>query len=257
MRTHSQRNVPAILVLSLFTVALSAGACSRTATPATMPPAEEIAQVPTMARVTARLIPHPVAGQEACSLCHGEGDLLPLPADHADRSDDTCLACHDVEPALAQVAGGSAAEKGQTTWQQRSGLSCRDCHGMLAEGGFGPALAQSSLDFATFRQRTRTPLSDRMPPVATALDDPAFEKGGTWISDEDLKLVHAWLTGEEPGPSEEPSQEEVAPFIPHALQGQEDCLLCHSAEGAMPIPEDHEGWGNDICLTCHTQEGSK
>lgn len=45
-------------------------------------------------------VPHPVEGREDCLLCHGEGGVKPYPADHAGRTSDTCLQCHQpVAPA--------------------------------------------------------------------------------------------------------------------------------------------------------------
>ena len=143
--------------------------------------------------------------------------------------------------------------KGQAIWQERSGLSCRDCHGYQGEGGFGPSLADTSLDFDTFRQRVRSPRSQRMPPIATAPDDPAMEKSGFWISDDDLRLIQAWLAGVEL----EPTPEAATPPITHGLEGREDCLFCHDADKAMPFPADHQGWGNETCLRCHSLEGNK
>jgi nitrate/TMAO reductase-like tetraheme cytochrome c subunit len=43
-------------------------------------------------------IPHPVAGQEDCLLCHGPEGVRPFPADHADRSNDICTGCHLAPP---------------------------------------------------------------------------------------------------------------------------------------------------------------
>ena len=43
------------------------------------------------------------------------------------------------------------------------------------------------------------------------------------------------------------------PGIPHSVEGQEDCLLCHAegVAGAPEIPEDHEGRPNETCQACH------
>ncbi len=43
---------------------------------------------------TADIIPHPLDGRDDCLLCHGETGLKPYPADHAGRTSDTCLTCH-------------------------------------------------------------------------------------------------------------------------------------------------------------------
>jgi len=47
---------------------------------------------------TADAIPHTIEGRAACRLCHGGGGagIPQFPADHADRADSTCLACHQV-----------------------------------------------------------------------------------------------------------------------------------------------------------------
>ncbi|NIR44756.1 MAG: hypothetical protein GWN99_10660 [Gemmatimonadetes bacterium] len=39
--------------------------------------------------------------------------------------------------------------------------------------------------------------------------------------------------------------------IPHGLEGQEDCGMCHGAEGMKPMPADHEGRDNQYCTLCH------
>ncbi|MBI2861021.1 MAG: NapC/NirT family cytochrome c [Chloroflexi bacterium] len=39
-------------------------------------------------------MPHPVAGQENCLLCHGSSGPIPFPSDHNGRGNDLCLFCH-------------------------------------------------------------------------------------------------------------------------------------------------------------------
>ena len=43
------------------------------------------------------------------------------------------------------------------------------------------------------------------------------------------------------------------PAIPHAVEGQGDCLACHAQgeQEAPRIPADHTGLPKDRCLTCH------
>lgn len=245
-----------VYLIAVVTLVPVLGACSQAVMPSPSPSPTPPDPLPTAARVSARLIPYPVAGREECHLCHGAGEPHAMPADHAGSGDETCTVCHDVQPTPARLAGGSTAEMGQSIWQERAGLSCRNCHGYQGEGGFGPPLADTSLDFNAFKQRTRSPLADLMPPIATAPDDPAIEQSGTWISDDDLRLVHAWLTGVEPEPPE-PTSEAVLSPITHSLDSLEDCLFCHDADKAMPFPNDHQGWSNDICLSCHSAPGDK
>jgi hypothetical protein len=40
------------------------------------------------------VVPHPAEGLEDCLSCHGVDQIVPAPADHEGRTNDTCLACH-------------------------------------------------------------------------------------------------------------------------------------------------------------------
>jgi hypothetical protein len=43
-----------------------------------------------------------------------------------------------------------------------------------------------------------------------------------------------------------------APEIPHALEGLEDCMLCHDPAGeSVPAPADHSDFVSDQCTLCH------
>lgn len=55
-------------------------------------------------------IPHEVAGQSECLICHGEGiaGARKVPADHAGRTDETCLLCHTTK---VQKEPGKEAQK--------------------------------------------------------------------------------------------------------------------------------------------------
>lgn len=44
--------------------------------------------------------------------------------------------------------------------------------------------------------------------------------------------------------------------VPHAVDGHEDCLACHSLEGILPSPADHAGRTNELCGACHVAEKS-
>lgn len=43
-----------------------------------------------------RVIPHDINAQQGCLICHGDGivEARKVPADHAGRTDETCLLCH-------------------------------------------------------------------------------------------------------------------------------------------------------------------
>ena len=40
-------------------------------------------------------VPHTLEGRSECTMCHAEGGLVPFPVDHAGRTSETCLACHE------------------------------------------------------------------------------------------------------------------------------------------------------------------
>ncbi len=43
-----------------------------------------------------------------------------------------------------------------------------------------------------------------------------------------------------------------APEVPHALEGLEDCMLCHDPVGeSVPAPADHSDFVSDQCTLCH------
>lgn len=51
------------------------------------------------------------------------------------------------------------------------------------------------------------------------------------------------------------STSESAPLAqvqtPHSIEGRNDCLSCHGAGGAKPVPPGHLGRDNSTCLVCH------
>lgn len=50
------------------------------------------------------IIPHSLEGRAACSTCHGRAGRRPYPADHLDRPNAACLACHvSAQSSRAQV----------------------------------------------------------------------------------------------------------------------------------------------------------
>lgn len=41
------------------------------------------------------VVPHPLEGRSDCLMCHGPTGFKPFPADHAGRTSNLCLACHE------------------------------------------------------------------------------------------------------------------------------------------------------------------
>ncbi len=44
---------------------------------------------------------------------------------------------------------------------------------------------------------------------------------------------------------------ETIPTIPHDTNDRQECLLCHSTGGVLPIPSNHASYDQKNCLTCH------
>ena len=44
----------------------------------------------------------------------------------------------------------------------------------------------------------------------------------------------------------------TAPTLPHNVEGQENCLMCHDPKGEIkPAPSNHVDYANEQCLLCH------
>ena len=47
------------------------------------------------------------------------------------------------------------------------------------------------------------------------------------------------------------------PAMPHGVEGQEQCLMCHNPEGGMmPAPEGHKDLPVESCLWCHATDAA-
>ena len=45
---------------------------------------------------------------------------------------------------------------------------------------------------------------------------------------------------------------ELAPEMPHEVEGREDCLMCHDPKGEIePAPSNHVDYANEQCTLCH------
>jgi hypothetical protein len=82
--------------------------------------------------VAAPLIPHVVAGQEQCYLCHGKSGLKPVPANHQGRPVESCRICHKPGPVPKSKSdkekfGGPKAVPHAITGPYKN---CLVCHGI-------------------------------------------------------------------------------------------------------------------------------
>lgn len=57
------------------------------------------------------------------------------------------------------------------------------------------------------------------------------------------------------GGTQPAGDDDDAPKVPHPLEGQADCLVCHDTGAFKPFPDDHTGRKADICLSCHQSGG--
>ncbi len=58
-----------------------------------------------------------------------------------------------------------------------------------------------------------------------------------------VSLIPTFIAAQAPPP----------PFIPHPLEGRDECLACHETgvDGAPQVPDDHADRTNDMCPVCH------
>lgn len=47
------------------------------------------------------------------------------------------------------------------------------------------------------------------------------------------------------------------PPIPHSIEGQSDCLACHSSGGVKAVPASHTEFPNQLCTSCHKPAAQK
>lgn len=87
-------------------------------------------------------VPHATAGREDCVPCHGAGQMRPFPADHQGRTNDTCLACHQLNAAATTPLSTSVVPTPISEPMLFGENSCVTCH-----QGLGGASAQNTADW--------------------------------------------------------------------------------------------------------------
>lgn len=202
---------------------------------------------------TCHVGPHePVAAME-CNDCHQSTELwkqveapthqLDLEGGHAQAS---CLGCH-----------------GQT--EQIEGLECAGCHQPPSESHYGSDC-----------ETCHTPTSFQ----EASLPDHPIELTGAHqhascagCHDKDLQTMEFTCKNCHERPENHLPGEcsichtpegwassiafivDLVPQIPHGLDGQEECLMCHDLSGPMtPIPCNHTDYIDGQCILCHKIE---
>jgi cytochrome b subunit of formate dehydrogenase len=169
----------------------------------------------------ARAIPHAVDGKEQCDLCHGAANsLLPLPASHDGRNNQTCQVCH--LPAGSATTSEAGMPKpiphsiSDTIYQD-----CTACHG---QDKIKPAPANHESFTAESCTSCHKPAESGATPEAGA----ASEAGSG---------------GSVTGPKAIPHNTTEAAY--------QDCMACHGAGKIKPVPENHASYTVELCTSCH------
>jgi hypothetical protein len=201
-------------------------------------------------------VPHPTEGREDCLACHGPGGLKPFPEDHTGRTNEMCLACHQVAEGVAPPPvphptegredclachGPGQVKPFPADHAGRSSETCLVCHALSAEGP--PPTPQP--------EPTAT-LPPSVAVVPTPIHEPVMFEENTCITcHRNLGGKHAEIT------------ENWAESV-HAERGV-GCVSCHGgdptqadAEAAMspeagylgPLPKDRIP---GLCGSCHTR----
>jgi hypothetical protein len=200
-------------------------------------------------------VSHPTDGLLAdCLACHSTGQMVPFPADHAGRTNEMCLACHQAaEGALAPAVphptegredclvchGSDQVKPFPADHQGRSSETCLVCHSIGSQAPL-PTPAPTA---------TLPPSAEIVP---TPIHEPVMFEENTCITcHRDLGGKHAQIT-----------QDWVESV--HAQRGV-GCVSCHGgdptqaeAELAMspeagylgPLPKDRIP---GLCGSCHTR----
>lgn len=90
----------------------------------------------------------------------------------------TILALVIIVAACSASSTVPTPSEGATIWAQKP---CHSCHGEKAQGGAGPKLAGTSLNFDQFKKQVRTPRG--VMPASSA----------SQVSDNDLQSIYSWL----------------------------------------------------------------
>jgi hypothetical protein len=197
-------------------------------------------------------IPHPLEGRATCLGCHEDGLLGAdeVPADHAGRTNETCLSCHQpamttpvapTETSSAPTAGATSSVAATPAVSEGPPAiphplagrdACLACH----EAGLAGA------------PKVPADHAGRTNDICRGCHQPAMAAEAT-----PAETTPAPTAGATPSKAATPEALVGPPAIPHPLAGRDDCLACHreGIGGAPQIPPDHAGRTSDVCQGCH------
>lgn len=202
---------------------------------------------------------HATEGRAECLTCHEGG----LPEDHATRTSDTCVVCHQkaegttstptpTSPHVPRTgtppteAPTRPVEPAQVPHTPDGRSDCLTCH--------AASVPQDHAD----RDNTTCTMCHEPAPVSAATSTPVPPaETPTAVPPAETPTEPAPTTPPtDTPPTATPTKEPVTPagpsLIPHTLEERSDCLLCHAAS----VPEDHADRSSETCVLCHKQEGS-
>lgn len=222
----------------------------------------------------APIIPHPIAGDPDCQLCHGAKSLArPYPTDHVGRGNQTCTACHQPSIPATQVAGIKTAPP-PIPHNLAGRTQCLGCHASGA--GSIPQIPQFHKDYefpntaclnchksgetvpsggATVPTPTVRPTTAPAQPSPTPTRSTSAPAQPTVALPAPVQPTIAATVAAQPTAAPAPTQATVSGPKPQPANhtGRTACLVCHSSGvgGAPKPPADHEGRTDAICAGCH------
>lgn len=192
-------------------------------------------------------VPHTLEGRAGCLACHdSQKGLVPVPASHFDRTQDTCLSCH------------KAGITNTSTPRQTGERATPPATQTTGEGGTPTPTPVTTVTTSTTPGNTETAAPTTTPPSSDQATRPTTSPTG---SQETAVPTTTLTSGGGTLPTPNPTStstsmtmtsSERPPAVPHSLQGRANCLLCHyTQKGIEPAPSDHAGRTEDMCLLCH------
>jgi hypothetical protein len=220
-------------------------------------------------------IPHPLVDNMNCEQCHGPEKVLAYPEDHAEYGQDECLDCHrlapevvaDQPPTAAAVPADLPPAPAATTIPPinhtlEGNANCLACHAVTSSIAPAPATHatfttemcqrchQLAPEFSTLPAPTETAEAVSTP-VQSPTATPAVSTTVEATSSPATPTPAAPATAATPVDSSTPVSPQAS-IIPHAIQGNENCLACHAVSSTIePAPPHHAGFAAELCQTCH------
>ncbi|MCL5256496.1 MAG: cytochrome c3 family protein [Chloroflexi bacterium] len=178
-------------------------------------------------------IPHPVAGREQCLACHGPQGTLPVPADHAGRTNDVCQGCHQPggTGSNSQPTAAATASQTSTAVAQSDNGIIKIPHGVTGR--------EDCLSCHVSGSMIGVPA------------DHAGRMNQTCLGCHGNGTAAAAASASQTPTSDVKAATAAVPPIPHSLDGRSNCVSCHGEGGTLPMPADHQGRTNSTCQSCH------